>query len=123
VVRTAEGTVRAVGRFGEISVISYRDETLGDLPCGPQSRSLPVLVTWEAAERSIPPRDRGRVCAGWLRPLGREQGMILCDLSCALFFLVALISRHLPRPTRLPLMAGARKPSITRWPATFSARG
>ena len=50
VVRTAEGTVRAVGRFGEISVISYRDESLGDLPCGPQSKSLPVLVTWKPGE-------------------------------------------------------------------------
>ena len=37
-------------RFGEISVISYRDESLGDLPCGPQSRFLPVVVTWKPGE-------------------------------------------------------------------------
>jgi hypothetical protein len=50
VVRTAEGTLRAGARFGEVSVISYREETLGDLPCGPQSRSLPMLVTWKPGD-------------------------------------------------------------------------
>jgi len=49
VVRTTEGTVRAGGRFGEISVRTYRDESLGDLRCGPQARSLPVLLTWKPA--------------------------------------------------------------------------
>jgi len=49
VVRTTEGTVRAGGRFGEIRVITYRDESLGDLRCGAQSRSLPVLLTWKPA--------------------------------------------------------------------------
>jgi len=49
VVRTTEGTVRAGGRFGEISVISYREESLGDLRCGPQTRSLPALLTWKPA--------------------------------------------------------------------------
>jgi hypothetical protein len=50
VVRTTEGTVRAVGRFGEVSVITYRDETLGDLRCGPQSRPLPIVVTWKPGD-------------------------------------------------------------------------
>ena len=49
VVRTAEGTVRAGGRFGEISVRTYREESLGDLRCGPQTRSLPLLLTWKPA--------------------------------------------------------------------------
>jgi hypothetical protein len=49
VVGTTEGTVRAGGRFGEISVITYRDESLGDLRCGPQPGSLPVLLTWKPA--------------------------------------------------------------------------
>ena len=49
VVRTADGTVRAGGRFGEISMITYRDESLGDLRCGPQTRSLPLLLTWKPA--------------------------------------------------------------------------
>jgi len=50
VVRTTEGTVRAGGRFGEVRVITYREETLGDLRCGPQSGSLPVVVTWKPGD-------------------------------------------------------------------------
>jgi len=50
VVRTTDGPVRAGGRFGEISVTTYREEPLGDLRCGPQTRSLPVLLTWKAAD-------------------------------------------------------------------------
>ena len=49
VVRTTEGMVRADGRFGEISVSTYREESLGDMRCGPQTRSLPVLLTWKPA--------------------------------------------------------------------------
>ena len=50
VVRTTEGTVRAGGRFGEVSVITHREESLGDLRCGPQSRSLPVVITWKPGD-------------------------------------------------------------------------
>jgi hypothetical protein len=47
VVETTQGIVRAAGRFGEIHVITYRDESLGDLRCGQETRSLPVLLTWK----------------------------------------------------------------------------
>jgi hypothetical protein len=50
VVRTNEGTVRASGRFGEIRVITYREESVGDLRCGQDTRSLPVLLTWKPAD-------------------------------------------------------------------------
>lgn len=52
VIRTADGTVRAGGRFGQISVTTYRDESVGDLRCGPQTASLPVLLTWKPAGES-----------------------------------------------------------------------
>ena len=65
VVRTTEGTVRAGGRFGEVSVISYRDETLGDLRCGPQSGALPVVVTWKPGDG-----DARRVIAAEFVPDG-----------------------------------------------------
>jgi tetratricopeptide (TPR) repeat protein len=48
VVRTADGSVRAGARFGEISVISYRQGSLGNLLCGAPTASLPTLLTWKA---------------------------------------------------------------------------
>ena len=49
VIRTANGIVRAGGRFAEISVTSYRPSSLGNLLCGPQASRLPALLTWRAA--------------------------------------------------------------------------
>ena len=46
VVRTNEGAVRAVGRFADVQVISYREGSLGDLLCGLQMTPLPALLTW-----------------------------------------------------------------------------
>ena len=46
VVRTKEGAVRAGGRFADVQVISYRQGSVGDLPCGIQLMPLPALLTW-----------------------------------------------------------------------------
>ena len=46
VVRTSDGSVRAGGRFAEISVINYRQGPLGSVLCGKQATALPVLLTW-----------------------------------------------------------------------------
>lgn len=48
VIRTANGIVRAGGRFAEISVKNYRPSSLGNLLCGPQASTLPALLTWRA---------------------------------------------------------------------------
>ena len=47
VVRTAQGSVRALGRFGDVRVISYRQGSLGNVVCGPQTSPLPTLLTWK----------------------------------------------------------------------------
>jgi tetratricopeptide (TPR) repeat protein len=47
VVRTADGAVRAGGRFVEISVTNYRQGSLGNMLCGPQATPLPTLLTWK----------------------------------------------------------------------------
>ena len=49
VIRTANGIVRAGGRFAEISVTNYRPSSLGNLLCGPQPSKLLALLTWRAA--------------------------------------------------------------------------
>jgi tetratricopeptide (TPR) repeat protein len=46
VVRTKDGPVRAGGRFSDVQVISYRQGSVGDLPCGVQLMPLPALLTW-----------------------------------------------------------------------------
>ena len=46
VVRTKDGPVRAGGRFSDVQVISYRQGSVGDLPCGVQLTPLPALLTW-----------------------------------------------------------------------------
>ena len=50
IVRTTEGTIRATGTFRDISVVNYRQGSLGDLRCGPQPSTLPTLLTWKAAD-------------------------------------------------------------------------
>lgn len=49
VVRTADGTVRAGGRFGEISIVNFRQTPLTNVLCGPQKTALPMLLTWKMA--------------------------------------------------------------------------
>lgn len=46
VVRTKDGAVRAGGRFADVQVITYRQGSVGDLPCGMQLTPLPALLTW-----------------------------------------------------------------------------
>ena len=47
VVRTAQGSVRALGRFSDVRVINYRQGSFGNVICGPQPTSLPTLLTWK----------------------------------------------------------------------------
>ena len=47
VVRTAQGSVRALGRFADVRVINYRQGSLGNVVCGPQTSPLPTLLTWK----------------------------------------------------------------------------
>ena len=47
VVRTAQGVVRAVGQFADISVMNYRQGPFGNVVCGPQAAALPMLLTWK----------------------------------------------------------------------------
>lgn len=47
VVRTAQGPVRALGRFADIRVVNYRQGSLGSVLCGPQPTPLPTLLTWK----------------------------------------------------------------------------
>jgi tetratricopeptide (TPR) repeat protein len=50
VVRTTDGVVvRARGRFADVQVVSFRQGSLGDLPCGLQLAPLPALLTWTTA--------------------------------------------------------------------------
>ncbi len=46
VVRTKDGAVRAGGRFADVQVVSFRQGSVGDLPCGLQLTPLPALLTW-----------------------------------------------------------------------------
>ena len=47
VVRTKDGAaVRAIGRFVDVQVVSFRQGSLGNLLCGPQTVLFPALLTW-----------------------------------------------------------------------------
>ena len=46
VVRTKDGAVRAGARFADVQVITYRQGSVGELPCGIQLTPLPALLTW-----------------------------------------------------------------------------
>ena len=47
VLRTAQGAMRALGRFSDVRVINYRRGSVRNVLCGPQSTSLPTLLTWK----------------------------------------------------------------------------
>jgi tetratricopeptide (TPR) repeat protein len=46
-------------RFGAVEFITYRDETPGNVPCGPQTPAPKVYLTWRAPATGDPKLDAG----------------------------------------------------------------